>query len=130
MSFTGVATPIEEPALLIRINQMYFPGISAQALYEATRGVWVIGERREKARYAFTVAGGIIREVFEIQSWHSAASTPYQTRPLHDVSYKGRWEFLGELAPETMRKRYIDRSVADYFPQGAANPIMYINVPR
>lgn len=122
-------TLITEPALLIRINQMYSPGMSTQALYEATRGVWVIGERREKAQYAFAVAGGIIREVYEIHSWHPAATTPYSTRPLNDVYCKGRWEFLGKPAPEKIREKYLNRSVADYFLRGAANPIMYVNMP-
>ncbi len=129
MPTTTKVTAITEPALLIRINQMYSPGMSKQALYEATRGVWVIGERREKVLYAFSVAEGVIREVYEIHSWHPAASTPYSTRPLHDVDYKGRWEFIGDLAPSAIREKYIGCSVADYFPKGAANPIMYVNVP-
>lgn len=120
---------ISEPALLIRINQMHKEGMSTQALYEATRGVWVIGERREAVQYAFAVAKGIVREVYEVHSWHPAGSTPYKTRPLHDVSYRGRWEFVGEVAPAAIREKYLDSSVADYFPRGAANPIMYVNIP-
>lgn len=122
-------TPITEPVLLIRISQKYSPGMSKQALYEATRGVWVIGERRENVHYAFSVAGGIVREVYEIHSWHPAASTPYETRPLQDVTHKGRWEFVGEVAPESVRKKYVDCPVVDYFRKGAANPIMYVNIP-
>lgn len=129
MSTSTKSTEITEPVLLIRINQMYSPGMSTQALYEATRGVWVIGERREKVQYAFAVADGVVREIYEIHTWHPAASTPYTTRPLHDVSHKGRWEFVGELAPEAIREKYVDCSVADYFSRGAANPIMYVNVP-
>lgn len=129
MSAKVKTTTISEPALLIRISQMYSPGMSRQALYEATRGVWVIGPRREKAQYALSVSGGIVREVYEIHSWHPAASTPYKTRPLHDVSYKGRWEFVGEVAPDSIREKYMDCSVSDYFSKGAANPIMYVNVP-
>jgi hypothetical protein len=124
-----ISVTISEPALLVRINQMYKDGMSTQALYEATRGVWVIGERREAVQYAFAVAQGIVREVYEVHSWHSAGSTPYKTRPLHDVSYKGRWEFIGEVAPAAIREKYLDCSVADYFPRGAANPIMYVNTP-
>jgi hypothetical protein len=37
-------------------------------------------------------------------------------------------EFTGVLAPESLRAKYIGKSVAHYFPRGAANPIMYVNV--
>ena len=120
---------ISEPAVLIRINQMYSPGMSTQALYEATRGVWVIGERRNQVQYAFAVAKGIVREVYEVDTWHPAGTTPYETRPFHDVNLNGRWEFLGEVAPQRIREKYLDVSVSHYFAKGAANPIMYLNVP-
>ena len=40
------ADPVEitEPTLLIRINRRYEPAMEGDALYEATRGVWRIGE--------------------------------------------------------------------------------------
>lgn len=70
---------IAEPALLIRISQRFGDGMSKDKLYESTRGVWVIGERRCNASFAFSVANGIIREVYEIKTWHPAGSTPYLT---------------------------------------------------
>ena len=36
---------IEDPVLLIRISQRYEPGMSAQELYEATRGIWKLSPR-------------------------------------------------------------------------------------
>lgn len=116
-----------EPSILIRISQYFRDGISSESLYEATRGVWVIGERRNNVQYALSVANGVVQEVYEIKSWHPAASTPYKTRALSDVSYPGRWEFIGEVAPKTIREKYLDKSVAHYFKKGAANPIMYVN---
>ena len=121
---------ITDPAILIRISQMYSPALSAQALYEATRGVWVIGKRRERAQYAFSVASGVIQEVFSVHSWHTAGSTPYSTRSHNDVDYQGRWEFIGEVAPSSIRLKYVGCSVAHYFRRGAANPIMYLNCDR
>jgi len=117
-----------EPALLIRINQYYREGMSMEALYEATRGVWVIGERRDNVQYALAVANGIVRDVYAVRSWHPAGSTPYKTRAKDDVSYEGRWEFIGKTAPSAIRDKYLHQSVAHYFKRGAANPIMYLNV--
>jgi hypothetical protein len=57
---------IKEPGIIIRINRLYRAGMSATELYDATRGVWVIGPRREKAKYAFAVFAGVIKDVPEI----------------------------------------------------------------
>jgi hypothetical protein len=125
----SISTDIEvtESAILIRINQYYREGMSPNALYEATRGVWVIGRNRSKADYAFSIANGIVREIFRINSWHPAGTTPYVTRSREDVYFPNRWEFLGEVAPSYIREKYLDKSVAHYFKRGAANPIMYVN---
>lgn len=117
---------IEEPALLIRINRLYRPHMTAEALYEATRGVWPLGERRHRARYGFAVFQGVVREVYEIQSWHPAGTTPYNTRPLRDVQVSGRWEFLGRIAPE-LSPKYRDCSVQSYLSSRGRFPITYVN---
>ena len=44
-------------------------------LYDATRGIWKVGEERVKAKYAFAVFEGVIREVYEISQWLHAGST-------------------------------------------------------
>ena len=69
----------------------------------------------------------LVREVYEIHGWHPAATTPSDTRPLRDVQIEGRWEFTGAVAPAVVRDRYVGRSVAHYFPGGAANPVTYVN---
>jgi len=119
---------VSEPALLIRIAQLFSERMPPQALYEATRGVWRIGERRSAVRYALAVADGLVREVFAVNQWHPAGTTPYNTRAPKDVRLAGRWEFTGALAPEPLRAKYIGKSVAHYFPRGATNPIKYVNV--
>ena len=122
-----VAMDITEPAILIRIQRAYRSGMPADALYEVTRDVWRIGPRRFAAKYAMGVFDGIIREVYEIDGWHPAASAPYQVRPLQDVQRPGRWEFTGRLASENVREHYIGKSVASRWERGAANPITYVN---
>lgn len=120
---------VTEPAILIRIAKLYTPGMSHEALYEATRGVWkAAGERRDCAKYAFAIADGVVREVYHIQQWHPAGSTEYRTRSRQDVEVKGRWEFTGQLAPDSIRSTYVGQSVAHYFCRGNSNPILYVNV--
>lgn len=117
---------VNVPALLIRINRLYRHNMSETELYEATRGVWKIGERSAKARYAFAVFEGVVREVYEIQSWHPAASTAYTTRDAAKLTRDGRREFSGCVAKE-IRNRYVGRSVTSAFRQGQRSPVVYVN---
>ena len=118
---------VTEPAVLIRIQKSYNPKMSHEALYEVTRGVWKVGSRREQVEIALAVFDGIVREVFRVDQWHPAGSTTYTTRPRKDVAIDGRWEFTGSVAPENIRSKYLDHSVAHYFSRGNSNPILYVN---
>src|SRR5262249_45916088 len=66
------ATPVDvvHPALLIRVNRLYRYGMEQAELYEVTRGIWKLGAKRARARYAFSVFHGVVRAVFQIESWH------------------------------------------------------------
>ena len=77
---TPAPVKIIDPVILIRINKTYRNDMSAHALYEATRGVWVVGPRRENAKLALAVFNGMVREVYEIREWQPAGTTAYTTR--------------------------------------------------
>ncbi len=120
---------IPDPVVLIRINELYRNGMSAQELYDATRGVWILSlERARGAKYAFAVFEGIVKEVYEPELWQDAQVDSYETRKdLTPEDGKGRIEFIGKLAPEAIRSKYIDKSVANSFVFGSQNPCKYIN---
>ncbi|MBI4601550.1 MAG: hypothetical protein HY721_06275 [Planctomycetes bacterium] len=120
---------IREPAVLIRINELYRYDMTDAELYDATRGVWRIGEPRERASYALAVYEGVVLEVYRIARWLPAGST-FSTRSPAGIKSSGRWEFVGTVAEERIRKRYRDRYVGHLFSQGAQNPIAYVNVDR
>jgi hypothetical protein len=115
---------IDESVLLIRINKYYHYGITDRELYDATRGVWKIGENRDNAQYAFAVYGGIVHEVYKIREWLPAGTT-FNTRG--DLTDDNRWEFVGEVAEEKIREKYLYKSVEKYLPDHAQNPIRYVN---
>lgn len=115
---------IEDPVVLIRINKLYHYGITDRELYDATRGIWKIGENRDNAVYAFAVFGGIVREVYKIREWLPAGTT-ISTRG--DLRCDGRWEFVGEVAEKEIRDKYLFKSVEVYLPDHAQNPIRYVN---
>ena len=118
---------IDEKVILIRINQLYRESMTSEELYEATMGVWKVGIRRNEAEYACTVFRGEIKEVYKIDSWLPAGTYHYKTRPRSDIEVDGRWEFIGSLAKDNIRNKYIGRTVKDYLLQGMVNPIVYIN---
>jgi hypothetical protein len=127
MYYAAKPVAVDVPALLIRINRLFRHNMTPQELYEATRGVWKLGARCTKAQYAFAVFEGVVREVYEIESWHPAATTPYVTRDAVKLMTNGRREFVGHVAEPAVRDRFFGRSVADYFHRGQQNPVVYVN---
>jgi uncharacterized protein len=123
------AKPVEvtDPVLLIRINQLYRHGMPAHELYEATRGVWRLGARCQGAKYALAVFEGVVREAYQIDEWHAAGTTPYTSRDAKELAIPGRQEFLGQPASESIRDRYVGKSVAAYFKRGQQSPVVYVN---
>ena len=128
LAFLYGAKPVRvaEPSILIRINRLYRPGMTAEALYEATRGVWKVGARRSQARFALSVFEGVVRQVYSIESWHVAGTAVYNTRELDRKLLKGRWEFSG-VVDNDMSRRYHGRSVRGQLSDYAQNPITYVN---
>lgn len=119
---------IRVPAILVRVNRLYRYGMPDNDLYDITRGSWRIAPRRAKrAKYAFAVYDGVIREAYSISDWLPAGST-YSAQEPHGHKIRGRWEFVGTLADEKLRRRYRDKYVGHYFKPGAQNPIAYVNL--
>jgi hypothetical protein len=116
---------IKEPSLLIRINKLYRPQMSASELYDGTRGVWKLGPNRNLAKYAFAVFEGIVREVYEITEWLPAGST-FRSRDPRGVRSPKRWEFVGRTAPDSLRRRYVNKDVSSYFKRGNQSPVIYV----
>jgi hypothetical protein len=120
---------IREASVLIRVNELYKPQMSPSELYDVTRGVWRVSARRDRAKYAFAVFEGVVREVYEITRWLPAGST-FSSRDFRGVRSPGRWEFVGRLAPQNIRRRYVNRDVSKYFVSGSQNPISYVGIAR
>lgn len=119
---------ITEPTLLININKNFRYGITPMELYDATRSSWKLGKKREAVRYAMSIYRGIVREVYEVSGWVPGGwSIRGDDLKGRRDRLKGRWEFVGVVAEDEVRKRYVAKSVAKYFKKGAQNPLMYLN---
>ena len=115
---------VKEDAILIRINQLYRSNMDARELYDATRGVWKLGLRRYKAKYAMAVYQGIVREVYEIARWVPAGYSEYTTRKPEEVKKRGKWEFEGEV-DRKLSKHYVGKSVRKYL-KGNRAPVRFV----
>ena len=107
---------INDPTLLININNLYYRGMLKKEIYEATRKAWKVNFNRvKKIKVACAVYRGIIREVFLVHKW----------LPSPDES--GRYMFEGKIASKDIRGKYINKSVAKYWKKGSQYPIKYVN---
>jgi hypothetical protein len=126
--YTKRKANVREPMILIRITKLYRYGMTEAELYDATRSAWRVGPKREEAQYALSVFEGVVREVYKITQWLPAGSTFNTRRDRLGIAESDRWEFVGTIAADAIRKRYINRYVGHLFTQGAQNPISYVNI--
>lgn len=126
------ATPIDiDPThrvVLIRVAREWRPGISQDALYDATRRWWRIDKRRRTLghprapQWALAVAHGVVRAVYRIDGWEPAPDEVTAANP----TALGRWGFVGVRDPD-LEARYLMSDVTAYLPAAAQNPIRYLN---
>jgi hypothetical protein len=103
-----------DPLMLIRPTRQWYPGISADDLYRATRKAWVVDlNRARKATYVCSVANGIIRAVYKAERWLDAPGE--EPRRIFD----GAINLVGE-------GKYLRARVGHLLPNGAQNPIRYV----
>lgn len=124
-----LSSEIKDDCILIRINHSYRSGMPPLELYEATRGVWKASlEKCEKVKFAMSVYQGVIREVYDVKAWFPGGSTMYSTRESfpHDDDWNSRVEFVGRVADDDIRKKYIHKNIVKIWSNGAQNPIRYI----
>lgn len=128
---------IDEPCVLIKINSSFPDSASRtdQELYDATRGMWKlnIDQARRRAKYVLSIYGGIVREVYEVDDWYPANTTVYSEvsqnwRGTEGYKTEGRIEFVGKIAAEPIRKKYLWKSVSHLYKPGNASSVMYAGV--
>ena len=125
---------ITDQVIAISINEQFPHCEAADDLYTCTRGLWKLDrERAERAKYAFAINKGEIKEVYEIEQWLPAtkvftdfwiARLERQGRTISADDYLHRYEFIGRLAPKQIREKYVGKKIPK---RHSGNPIMYFN---
>ena len=101
----------EHAGLAFLLNSTYKSGMSAIALYEATRGIWAKVPKDDSLRFAYATYGGLIMEVYEIECWVKAGSQQYFTRELTIPDDTNRSEFVGKIARKEIRDLYVGKLI-------------------
>lgn len=116
---------ITEDVIAIKINGSFRQGMSAPALYDATRGYWKVDpQKAARARYVFSVYQGVVQEVYKVEGWLPAGSIPRPTLPGAETP-AGRYEFTGCPAEGPIRAKYVGKSLRGLYRKGEANPVKY-----
>jgi hypothetical protein len=117
--YAATRARIREPSLLIIINRRFKRNTSEKQLYHYTRGDWVLGKNRDRAKYAFAVYHGIIRQVYMIKSWSKVAARSRSGKQ------KFKYKFKGQISSEL--SHYKNEKVTHYLKKGNQSPVLYIN---
>ena len=112
------ALDTDQSVILININRLFNRTMSDHQVYEATRASWVVGPRRENAKYVVATYRGITRAVYEVDHWY----------PVSDGA-SARWAFVKKTSKisDDVLANLMNKSVRALFSKGAANPIRYVN---
>ena len=119
------AKPLEsdEPLLLIKINQLYKRGMSADKVYDAVRWCWKLDiNKAKKVKCVLAVANRTVRGVFEPTSFERVSKE--QAKADGNPNFAGRIYFNGVA----IDSEYLNTPVGGLNVMGQANPIRYLNV--
>jgi hypothetical protein len=109
-------------ALLISVNR----SAAERSLYDATRFSWKISKTKARqAEVILATVQGLIVGAFVAHDWLEATAENFPGLAEGD-GVSGRFGFVGQEAPDAMKKLYIGKRLPDaYRKRGAANPIKY-----
>ncbi len=118
---------IQETIAIIKINKSYHSDMSALELYDVTRGCWKRKlESVQIADVVLAVSFGEVVEVYHADKWVPADELNRETIPFDAELEKGRIGFIGTVADENIRNKYIGKSVAGLYKRGEADPVKIV----
>lgn len=116
---------INDDCVIININGLYNRAMGMNDIYRATKETWRIAKRRLKnIKYVLSEYRGLIVEVFEVDKWYPK-ERPYGIKSKRAGQTYTGYGFDGHLAPDEIRRLYINKSIAHQKEKGKANPITY-----
>jgi len=91
---------VPKEVLSIKISTSWRPGMTPQALYEATRRSWKLSRSRiASVDTVLCIAENEVKEVYAVDQWIESED-------------EGRVEFVGKVAPASVRQHWMDVDVS------------------
>ena len=122
------ATPlnsIPKDTIIININSSYRRASGVDKLYTATKERWRMDKSRLVGiKYVLSEYRGLIVEVFEVEKWYPIKRQYNPGSKKAGKTYTG-YGFDGHVAPNLVRNKFLNKSVAHKKKRGASNPITY-----
>lgn len=111
--------------VIININKSYKRGSGENAIFDATKEIWDIKEnRRNKIKFVLSEYKGLIVEVFKVEKWYGKERYYNSNAKKAGQTYMG-YGFDGEVADDSIRKKYINKSVAKSKTKGFSGVIIF-----
>lgn len=118
-----------EPTLFVKLGKELTlekarkPGVRPYDLYERVRGEWALSlECARTFGLVLAVCEGEVVEAYRVVGWFRAGETMHHKHTF--TPNEGRVEFVGSLAEDAVRQRFVGRSMRDIFT--GSNPVRYI----
>ncbi len=129
----GQKAELNEKVVLINIGLEWRDGLTPEQLYERTRRYWHCNPDNHDAKYAVSVAKGVVREVYRIDGWdpvdlRTEVIDPTRLKRTPPPKTLDRWAFRGEVANEM--QHYVGGNVSHYPKPGMANPLIWLNCEK
>lgn len=112
--------------VIININRTYVRGAGSESIYLATKQTWRMDDPRHgPLKFVLSEYQGLIVEVFEVDHWYPSQRGYNPGSKKFGKTYTG-YGFEGKVAQESIREKYIDKSIAHYKSvRGRAQSIIY-----
>lgn len=106
----------EKKGLIINIARSYSDKLTAEELYNKTRSAWQLDKKRkEEVKYVLSVYKSVVKEVYEVKGWFKFGETIIDRNLEIKENEKKKSEFVGKIAEENIRKKFIGKSISNKF---------------
>ena len=103
---------IKDNIIMFKIRNTYRNGMTTHEIYDITRSAWKVTlKEAKKYNYALSIYDGVVLEVFEILEWFKGGGSTLNSVFKNEYKNDERYEFVGRVANDKVRKRYINKSV-------------------
>jgi uncharacterized protein len=118
-------TQIDTDCVLVNINKKYERGKGQSNIYNATKETWTIRKSKlSSIKYVLSEYRGLVVEVFKVNCWYEK-ERGYTPNAKRYGQKKIGYGFEGEVAYDEIRRKYINKSIANTKKKGAASVIRY-----